>query len=229
MFSIDFHSHILPGIDDGARNAQESAAMMQALSRQGVRQIVATPHFRGHRDNIKDFCRRRNEALNNLCRYVGPDASDMLYLGAEVALEYGISECGDMSLLCYEFTNHILLEFPYRPFSRWMIEEIANIACDFDLIPVIAHIDRYVEVFSKSDYDEIFSMGGVIYQVNNEAFEARSSRRIVEKLIDRNLPFVLGSDCHNTDKRRPNFDIIGKHLRGYVMQPAAQRFVRTYR
>jgi len=229
LLSTDCHSHVLPGVDDGARTAQESTAMLQKLVSQGVRRVVATPHFRGHRDNVWDFCQRRNQALGEIYRYAGQEAIDLIYLGAEVALEYGVAETPYLDRLCYECGNYILLEFPYRPFSQWMCEEIINIACEYDLIPVIAHIDRYHEVFTKSDYDQIFSMRGVIFQINNEAFASRGGRRVVDRLIKLELPFVLGSDSHNMGSRSPNFDLPEKHLRRYQPHPEALRFLRTFR
>lgn len=226
--AIDCHSHILPGIDDGARTPQESAEILSMLFSQNIRRVIATPHFRCHRDNVQDFCRRRYESFSALCRCIPPETADMIFLGAEVALEYGLSDIADIEDLCYEYTNCILLEFPYRPFNRWMIDEIINIAGEHNLTPVIAHIDRYTEVFSKSDYEEIFSMRGVIFQVNNEAFASRQARRIVDTLIKQDLPFIMGSDSHNTGSRKPNFDLQGKHLARYTPHPAAEHFMRTY-
>lgn len=219
MFSVDFHSHILPGVDDGAKNVRESLAMLDILSSQNVKSVVATPHFRAHRDTVEDFLSRRAEAKKLLDE--NSDKKIKVYLGAEVAIERGISEIENISELAYEGTNYILLEFPYRPFSNWMMEEIEYIAYGKGLTPVIAHIDRYYDFFTSSDYNEIFSMQKVVFQVNNEAFLSRKSRGVVKTLIKNQLPFVLGSDCHNLENRKPNFDVSIGGLRKYEMQPAA--------
>ncbi len=229
MFTTDCHSHVLPGIDDGARNVQESIAILKTLASQGVDTVAATPHFRGHRDDVRAFCRRRKEAFDALCREAGQAAADMVILGAEVALEYGLSETDGLRALCYEFSNYLLLELPYRPFALWMLDEIMNIACENDVIPVIAHVDRYHELFSKDDYEQIFSMRGVLFQVNNEAFKSRGGRKVVDRMIKMQLPFVLGSDSHNMTNRMPNFDLPAKSLKKYQVHPEALRFLRIFR
>lgn len=226
MFSVDFHSHILPAVDDGAKTLQDSLEMLDILSSQGIKSVVATPHFRAHRDTVQDFLNRRAEAKKILDEK--NNSNIKVYLGAEIAIERGISEIENISELAYEGTDCVLLEFPYRPFSNWMMEEIEYIAYGKGLTPVIAHIDRYYDFFSTSDFNDIFSMDKVIFQVNNEAFLGRRSRSIVKTLMKNHLPFVLGSDSHNLENRRPNFDVSIGALRKYEIQPAAAEFRHNF-
>ena len=63
----DHHSHILPGIDDGAKNVEMSLEMIRALKQQGVERIVATPHFYAHReDGIDAYLQKRQHAFDTL-------------------------------------------------------------------------------------------------------------------------------------------------------------------
>jgi len=226
VFTVDFHSHILPAVDDGAKTLQDSLGMLDMLEAQGIKSVVATPHFRAHRDTVQDFLNRRAEAKKMLDEKKNSNIN--VYLGAEIAIERGISEIENISELAYEGTDCVLLEFPYRPFSNWMMEEIEYIAYGKGLTPVIAHIDRYYDFFSASDFNDIFSMDNVIFQINNEAFLSRRSRSIVKTLIKNHLPFVLGSDTHNLDNRKPNFDISIGALRKYDIQPAAEEFKHNF-
>ena len=66
MSVIDFHSHILPGIDDGARNLETSLAMLRQVSSQGVDYMIATPHFYASHDRVDAFLNRREDAYNSL-------------------------------------------------------------------------------------------------------------------------------------------------------------------
>ena len=59
---IDFHSHILPGIDDGSRNVEESIALLRKEAEQGITHVIATPHFYPQHDTPERFLKRRNEA-----------------------------------------------------------------------------------------------------------------------------------------------------------------------
>ena len=63
---IDFHTHILPGIDDGSRDPDESMGLLQEEIRQGVRTIVATPHFYANRISVEGFLRRREQSIQIL-------------------------------------------------------------------------------------------------------------------------------------------------------------------
>ena len=227
MLNTDLHSHILPGIDDGSENAKMSADMLNMLFAQGVERIAATPHFRSHRESVGSFCHRRENAYRELCASQSYSTIEKITLGAEVALEYGVSRLEDISWLAYGFTDYILLEFPYRPFSERMLEEINSIHYDHKLTPVIAHIDRYADIFSPNDYKKIMYLDDVIFQVNNEAFSERKPRRIVDELISYDLPFVLGSDCHNTSNRAPNFDLSRKHLKKYTPHRKAITLCRS--
>ena len=66
FFDTDFHCHILPGIDDGAADVKESVELIKMQLSQGVRNIVATPHYRKHEMSVEKFIKRRNEAYNKL-------------------------------------------------------------------------------------------------------------------------------------------------------------------
>lgn len=229
MLQTDVHSHILPGIDDGSKNVGMSADMLNMLFSQDVGWIAATPHFRSHRESVKKFCQRREQAYRELCVCLNYDAVERITIGAEVALEHGISKLEDLSDLVYGFTDYILLELPFRPLSDRMLEEINYINYDHRLTPVIAHIDRYINLFSEEDYKKILELDDVIFQINNEAFKERKTRRLVEELISFDLPFVLGSDCHNISDRAPNFDLPEKYLKKYGPHPRAETFLSNFR
>ncbi len=62
---IDFHTHILPGIDDGSRNVEMSLRMLAAQREQQVDEIVATPHFYAQKDSVEEFCCADSEAMKN--------------------------------------------------------------------------------------------------------------------------------------------------------------------
>ena len=82
---IDFHSHILPGIDDGSKNLEQSLEMMRRSARQGVDTMVATPHFYAHHDDPERFLKRRAEAERSLREAMAAESGlPELAIGAEV-------------------------------------------------------------------------------------------------------------------------------------------------
>lgn len=182
--------------------------MIKCLKQQGVGRIVATPHFYAHReDGIAAYLEKRQQAFEKLMS-AGP-AVENIILGAEVSIEQGISELEGIEKLAFQGTKYILLEFPYTGFSDWMIDEIENISYNFKLTPIIAHLHRYIDIFSKSQMESAMALDAII-QLNNEAFETRAEKKFVKKLFAQERYCVFGSDTHNMEERKPNFDLLLK-------------------
>jgi protein-tyrosine phosphatase len=202
---IDYHSHILPSIDDGSKDIEMSVQMINLLNKQGIDRIIATPHFYAHREkSVDDFLDKRSKAYEKLSdKNIVPE----IFLGAEVSLERDVSSLHNIEKLAIEGTNLILIELPYSGFGRWIPDEIYNLTCEYNLVPIIAHIHRYTELYSKDEINTILSMDAV-FQINNEAFSMISGRRFVKSLLKDGRLVVFGSDCHNLGERKPNFDLL---------------------
>jgi len=207
----EYHCHVLPGIDDGSDSVETSLAMLEMMKEQGVERVVFTPHFYCHREkSVESFLEKRQAAFEAV-RDKSP-IKNML-LGAEVAVEHGISEVKDIEKLAIQGTRLILMELPYREYKEWMYEEIYNISAEYKLKEIIAHVHRYLEYCSKEQMTDILSKNAV-YQINNEAFGSFSQRRFVKRIIKGDLPVIFGSDAHNISSRRPNWDLLKKKCGG---------------
>ncbi len=203
----EYHCHILPGIDDGSDSAETSLGMISMMQEQGVSRIVATPHFYAHREkSVARFLEKRQAAFEKI-KVQSPVKH--IRLGAEVAIEHGISELPGIEKLAFEGTDLILLELPYREYAPWMSEEIYNISAEFHLRVILAHVHRYLEYYSKSEMQTILS-SNVILQANNEAFASWKERRLVKSLLAEGKLLVFGSDAHNLGRRRPNWELLAK-------------------
>lgn len=217
----DYHSHILPGIDDGAKNAETSVEMIDKLRTQGVERIAATPHFHAHRErSVSDFMEKRQAALDSVAEKTS--VSDII-LGAEIAIEHDISEMKGIEKLALQGTDLILLELPYARFSPWMTGEIYNIHIEYKLRPVIAHIHRYLDYYTENQIEQILEMP-VIFQINNEAFSFYKQARFVKRLIKSGAPVVFGSDCHDTAKRRPNWELLKRKCKPETIKKSDEIF-----
>ena len=204
----EHHCHILPGIDDGADSLETSLEMVRLMAAQGVRRIVATPHFYAHREeSVNAFLAKRDAAYRALMA-AGPAVQD-IRLGAEVAVERGLSVLPDLEKLVLADTDLILLEFPYRGFEEWMEEEMYDVAVRYGLTVVVAHIHRYLELFEKEDLEHVLQMDA-LFQINNEAFDGRKEKKLVKSLIKEGYPLIFGSDAHNMTSRKPNWDLLLK-------------------
>ncbi len=202
---IDFHSHILPDIDDGADCAETSLAMLRESFRQGVRLICATPHFYADEDDPASFLERREEAWAELKAAMGTEEGfPEIRLGAEVLYFPGISVSEQIRSLTLEGTPFLLVEPPMMPWSEAMLDEIQECGQNLRCIPVVAHVDRYMRMLSDDTLLGRVNGRRLLAQVNAGFFLHRSTReRAMEYLIRGRFQFI-GSDCHDMEERRPN-------------------------
>lgn len=202
---IDFHSHILPDIDDGADCTETSLAMLRESFRQGVRLICATPHFYADEEDPASFLERREEAWAELKAAMGTEEGfPEIRLGAEVLYFPGISVSEQVRSLTLEDTPFLLVEPPMMPWSEAMLDEIQECGQNLRCIPVVAHVDRYMRMLSDDTLlDRVYGRR-LLAQVNAGFFLRRNTReRAVEYLIGGRFQFI-GSDCHDMEERRPN-------------------------
>lgn len=198
---IDFHSHILPGIDDGSENVEMSLQMVSALQQQGVDTICATSHFYATERTPQRFLFRREEAFEALKDALPADAPTIL-LGAEVLYFPGIAHMEELPELCLEGTNLLLLEMPFERWTEYMIREVMDIAHSGRFTILMAHIERYYFQQPVSVWDS-FLDNNILLQSNAEFFLPFLSRIRALKLLKQGRIHLLGSDCHNMSDRAP--------------------------
>lgn len=214
---IEAHIHVLPGIDDGSDSVETSQKMMEILRQQGVDRIIATPHFYAHREkDVETFLAKREAAFDALGR------PENMRLGAEVRIEQGVSLLPGIEKLAFEGSNLILMEFPYAKFAPWMIEEVYNLADTYGLTPIIAHVHRYFDFFTTDQLKRVLSMGGVIFQANNEYLETHKERKLIKGLMKDGYPLIFGSDAHNLGSRKPNWDRLVKKTKSVYIEEAME-------
>ena len=204
---IDFHSHILPYMDDGAEDVETSAKMLMLSKQQGVNTIVATPHFYIKKGTIEEFLKKREESFNKLKAYIDENNLDVpeIVLGAEVAFSEEVLSC-DIEKLCIEGTDYVLLELPFSYFNQWIYDEIYNMSMRKGVDFILAHIERYVG--PKNDFTSVkpFFDLDMLIQVNADTFIDKHSKKIIQTLLKKYRIDLIGSDSHNLEKRVSNMD-----------------------
>ena len=201
----DYHCHILPGMDDGAQDVDTSLEMIEIMKEQGVERIIATPHFYAHEErSLTEYLLRREDAYDSIAELA---AVQNIMLGAEVAIEHGISKIHGIEQLAIEDTGMILLELPFRDYEDWISDEINALASEYGLKIILAHIHRYLQYYSPENFERILKTDAV-FQFNNDAFLVPREKKLLKQLKEKNCRIVFGSDAHNTDSRCPNWDMI---------------------
>ncbi len=201
---IDFHSHILPQIDDGSSGVKESLEMLEELSLQGVDTVVSTSHFYATQRSPQEFLARRERAFEQLKARL-PENAPRILLGAEVLYFPGMSRMDELSTLCIEGTNILLLEMPFRPWSEHMIREVHDLARSGRYTLMMAHIERYYDDQPVSVWDDLLGEG-VLMQSNADFFLPFFAGRKALRLLREDRIHLLGTDCHNMTSRPPQMD-----------------------
>lgn len=200
---IDFHSHILPHMDDGAKDAAMSVKMLKNAYEQGVRCVVATSHcYPRNEESVNHFIIKRNRSYNLLKNSITQeDNIPKILLGCEINITTDISEFSNLKQLCIENTNYLLVEMPHGPWEEWMVDAVYKLTL-MGIRPIIAHIDRYM--YHNQELFAALSELDVIYQVNTDLFLAKGVKKITKYLIDSGHIHILGTDMHNLTSRKPN-------------------------
>lgn len=204
---IDFHSHILPGIDDGSDSLETSLKMLEVSKNQGVGTIVSTSHYYNFRESTSKFLARRDEALFKLESHIKEHDLDLpeIVPAAEVRLFPELRHDENLDKLCIGNTKNILIEMPYSVWSPWMYNEIYAILTK-GYQPIMAHAERFIDAVKEKDIIANLLSMDVYVQCNAESFENRKIRSFIKKLIKLEKFTVLGSDCHNLESRISHFD-----------------------
>lgn len=201
---IDFHSHILPQVDDGSKSVEETIEMLSRMREQGVETVVATPHFYAKHDYPERFLERRARAKEKLLSVAEVEDLPEILLGAEVAYFRGMSESKVLQDLTIEGTDAILVELPMGKWNESMYRELEQIYAVQGLLPIVAHIDRYMTPYRSYGIPEKLASLPVLVQANAEFFTEKSTARKARKLLAKDMIHLLGSDCHNLTDRPPN-------------------------
>lgn len=202
---IDIHSHVLPNIDDGSRSIEMSLEMLKESCRQGITDVVATPHFYIKSNTLEQFLEKRDEAYKRLMDTVKNEKDiPNIYLGAEVFYFNGISKFESIEKLCINNTKYLLLEMPFAKWNNRVFQEVEDLIYNRRLVPVIAHIERFVKFQKGTDNIERLISMRVIPQMNGENFLSFFTKGRALKWIADGVVKLLGSDMHNTEARPQN-------------------------
>ena len=195
---IHIHTHILPLVDDGSTSLNDSLAMLFEAEKQGVTDIILTPHYRrnykkSHAELLAAFdafCAQKEQLKISVNLYLGQEAFITGDFLSDVKGGKLIPLCG---------SKYILIEFDYLTDTD--IAEVVYDLIRLGYVPVVAHIERYAYA-DLSVAREIRSLGGFI-QVNADALVGKSRWRYgkkVKELFKEGLVDFVASDVHYARK-----------------------------
>ncbi len=202
---VDIHCHILPLVDDGAKNVEQALEMIRMARKNGTRTIVFTPHYRG--PFKKNTPQRLRQLFEGFQKYVAARYPDMrLYLGNEIYYERDVPEllsCG--RILSLNGSDYALIEFRSNTLRSQIISAVSEVT-SYGYIPVIAHVERYeISLKDRSLVDELLEMGALIQVNADSVMGARGFRtkRFCRKLLKSEKVHFIASDAHDPIRRPP--------------------------
>lgn len=202
-YMIDIHSHILPQIDDGAVNIDITLEMLKNAVKDGTQKIVATPHYcmgygTSKISEIKDYVNKLNSLMKE------KKIKIEIYSGQEVYLnEYIIKDYLEGNIGTINDSKYMITECPIDKFN----DDIFDIIYEFkirEIIPIIAHPERYIPVVENFLYINKFIENGCLFQMNSGSIQGLFGKRvklIAKLLLDNGIYNFIGSDAHNNTNR----------------------------
>lgn len=221
---IDFHSHILPKMDDGSKSVEQSLEMIRDLSAQGVKTVVATPHFYANDESVDEFLKRRAESYEELRVHLTDDCPEVV-LGAEVKYYSGISRLEGLDRLTIGDSGLLLLEMSLAKWTGYVVDEIVSLSTSGTVTVALAHIERYFFLQSR-DVQEKLLQNGVLMQCNAEFFNGFLTRRKALKMFGNGRIHLIGSDCHNMTDRKPTVGKAVERIKEKHGEHIFKQFVR---
>ena len=205
MMMIDIHTHVLPGVDDGAKDWDTCMEMLLRCAEAGIKTVIATPHYLPWKqkyalEEIEKLCQ---EAQKKVLQKHGI-AMD-IYCGNEIYYTLdAIQNLREGKMLSLARSRYVLVEFEPRSSYQVLCRAVKEFR-DAGYIPIIAHMERYVCLRQMPKMQELKDMGA-LFQMNVEALKGgflSSDNRWAKKcLLTEKIDF-LASDMHGIHRRTP--------------------------
>ncbi|BAU52373.1 tyrosine-protein phosphatase [Mucilaginibacter gotjawali] len=193
---VDMHSHVLPGIDDGAKNPEESIALIRKMMDLGIRKIIATPHI------MADYYRNTPETINGALALLKAElAKEKIDIEIEAAAEHYFDETfedrvnnGELMIMG---DNYVLFEFSFINQPPNTIPVVQRLR-DLGYKPILAHPERYP--YLEIDQLKTLHDWGLLFQLNTislTGYYGKETKKAAENLIDNQLVDFISSDMHH--------------------------------
>ena len=205
---IDLHCHILPGIDDGAKNVSEAEAMLTAQRASGVSRMFLTPHFNPEEKSMDTFLAAREKAWEVLTSLLDPQEKSCLRLGAEVRYNQELLSL-DLKKLTLGGSDYLLLELPGHRYPTYAVQIMEQLLAK-GMVPVLAHVERYTYFRKEPELLKRLVDLGALAQVSAQPLFDKRDENFSLACLRHGLAQIVASDAHNTTDRKPCMELLQK-------------------
>lgn len=197
---VDIHSHLIPGIDDGAQDMDQAIAMLAKFERLGFKKVVTTPHV------MTDSFPNTNKIILDGLEALRVEAKKSgLKIEIDAAAEYYFDETlmpkiSNKELLTFG-DNYVLVEFAFHSKPQFLEQLFFELKAK-GYRPVVAHFERYMYYLGAIDKAEAWRKNGVNIQINLNSLSGQYGPEVkkqAERLIDAGAFDFVGTDCHRIE------------------------------
>ena len=219
---IDFHSHILPGIDDGSRSIEQTIRMLKEAKEAGFTKIISTSHYiEGYYESDEA---ERTELLNEVQKNI---SGIELYLGNEIYITNNmINLIQNKKASTINNSKYVLFEYPLSAKSM-NDKEVVYRLIENGFVPVIAHPERYSYVQDNPEYIEELAEMGALFQANYGSIigmYGKKAEKTLKKLLKNDLIRFFGTDSHRIDQVYTKMPKILKKLHKVLSDEEIEEF-----
>lgn len=199
---IDIHTHILPGIDDGAKDIKESLAIIRELINNEVTEVIATPHIiTGVYNNTKKIIDEKIEQLKT--EIIANKLPIKLYKGAELYYEPNIIEKTKQEELNLAGSNYILIESDLQRFPDNFEETLYQFQVA-GYVPILAHAERFTPFLNDFNHLIDIANRGILIQLNSGSFfgdYGENVQKLAHRILQTGCVHFIASDVHHLNIR----------------------------
>jgi len=230
---VDIHSHIIPGIDDGSKNMEMTLEMIRNAEKEGTKEMVATPHYlleygEATIIDVKNHVKEINMLLENEKIDVKIYSGQEVYFTEKIIEDYLEGNIGTIN-----DSRYMLIEFPMDKFDENTFDILYELQVR-DIVPIIAHPERYKFFIEKPSLINEFINQGYLFQVNAGSIEGKFGQNVkktTDLFLTNNIYNFIGSDAHNIKSRNTGLknamDLIEKGMNKNIFQDSSEKILKN--
>ena len=230
---VDIHSHIIPGIDDGSKNMEMTLEMIRNAEKEGTKEMVATPHYlleygEATIIDVKNHVKEINMLLENEKIDVKIYSGQEVYFTEKIIEDYLEGNIGTIN-----DSRYMLIEFPMDKFDENTFDILYELQVR-DIVPIIAHPERYKFFIEKPSLINEFINQGYLFHVNAGSIEGKFGQNVkktTDLFLTNNIYNFIGSDAHNIKSRNTGLknamDLIEKGMNKNIFQDSSEKILKN--
>lgn len=195
----DIHTHILPSVDDGAKNVEDALELLRLEKQSGVERVVLTPHFYPQIEALPDFLARREQSYSALMSQWEESTMPQLQLGAEVRYSPALVDM-ELERLTLGSGNYLLLELSDDKIPAYADQVVMRIRRK-GITPILAHVERCVYFRRQPELLLRLIQTGALGQISAKTLLDRKDFCFGESCIQNGLAHIVASDLHNKKRK----------------------------